>query len=233
MKNNFMQIPCLVAGVFIASMHTPLALAEIVPLAAAALVEDATQAPREPTLEDSQLTREEKIKKAKGYYAAGEQYLREGNYSAADDLFRKAQELLGQSPSLVYTVPEASPQVQEIPLARQAWEYSKKRESKNAIAFYLQAIKADAKNPDLYYNLAIEYLKTSQFKEAAGAFTKVIKLNPQDKSAFYNLGVLCEGYLGDPKQALEYYRKYLKLAPNAEDTKEVKSWIQEINRFSE
>lgn len=193
-----------------------------------------------------ELSAEQKIKKAKEYYLIGKQLIQQGNYSAADEEFKKAQQLLKESsstvtsktqPVLVTTPsqPQVSPPPQpalQSPVAK-AWELAKKGEAlEEAILQYLKAISLEPQNPDLHYNLAVEYLKTNQFMKASEAFKRVIQLNPKDKDAYYNLGVLHESYLGDKKQAIAYYTKYIKLTSRKEYTSQVKAWIRQIKAES-
>ena len=74
----------------------------------------------------------------------------------------------------------------------------------------------------------MEYLKTKKFKEAASTLKQLLRLDPLDIDALYNLGVVYDNYLKDKKQALHYYRQYLRLAPQAEDVPQVKQWIKEL-----
>jgi tetratricopeptide (TPR) repeat protein len=113
---------------------------------------------------------------------------------------------------------------------RMAIEFSAKGQSEKAIAAYQEAIKLTPKNPSLYYNSGIECLKLSRFPDAVEMFKKVIGLNPKEKDAYYNLGVLYDSYLGDKDMAKFYYQKYLKFPNKAEDIKEVKGWISQIDK---
>ena len=173
---------------------------------------------------------DEKVKKAKEYYLAGEKYLQEGNYILADEELKKAQDLLGGLPAQEVSPAPASLAVEGAPLssARRAWLLSQKEQSKEAIVLYLRAVEIEPQNSDLYYNLAIEYLKTRQFSPAANMFLKSLSLNPNQADACYNLGVIYEEQLKDNKKAIEYYQKYLKYAPEAQDKNEVQSWAARL-----
>ncbi len=193
--------------------------------------------------QDAGLTRQEKIEKARQLYSHGEQLLEDGNFVAADDALKRAQRLLEES------IPRQAPlRLNEAPAsdddgvaveervwpASKAWELSQEGASEEAVGYYLKAIDLEPGRADLYYNLGVEYLKTGQYAFAVKAFKESLRLDPKDAFSCYNLGVLYEDYLKEKKQALEYYRKFLKLAPNAEEAPEVKRWIQElINYYSE
>lgn len=214
MKNKFLT--CL----FIIIIYTSPVRNFVLPLCA----EDISNGASVAAQGEVELSAEQKIKKAKEYYLTGKQLIQQGNYSAADEEFKKAQQLLKESSSTATS--KTQPALQS-PVAK-AWEVAKKGGLEEAILQYVKAISLEPQNPDLHYNLAIEYLKTNQFMKASEAFKRVIQLNPKDKDAYYNLGVLYESYFGDKKQAIAYYAKYIKLASRKEDTRQVKAWIRQI-----
>ena len=189
--------------------------------------------------DDTTLSRDEKISKAKQYYVTGEQYLRAGNYAAADEALKKAQSLLGGiSPTMIMDGLREQPSLQKERQekdtwpAKKAWKLSRQGKSQEALVEYARAIEEEPKNADLYYNAGIEFLKVSQFYKALRAFQETVRLKPFDKDAYYNIGVLLENYLDDKRQAVEAYRKYIKLAPKADDSLQVKQWIEEIRKTS-
>lgn len=173
------------------------------------------------TIQEPQLTRQEKIGKAKEYHLAGEQYLRDGNYAAADEAFKKAQQVLGQTAKTDIQPPVTKDQ----PVTKEA-------KSGQPIANYLKGLETNPKNPDLYYNLAVEYLKIHDYGKATEALKKAIKLNPRDRDAYYNLGVLYDDYFQDKKQALLYYRKYVSLERDPVSARLVMDWIKEITSLT-
>ncbi len=197
-----------------------------------------------------ELYRQEKIKKAKQSYLAGQEFYRQGDYQSADREFRQAQQFLesvsarvmsgihlrqeGAAPKAAFseTGRGGHPLSREgklQSLVTQAWEFSQKGQSQEAISSYLKAVKIDSKNVNLYYNLAVEYIKAGEFDQAVEALERVVALNPRDKDAWYNLGVLFETCFGDKSQAVEYYFRYVKSAPQAEDVNQVKEWIAQIS----
>lgn len=171
-------------------------------------------------------SREENLKMANEFYLTGKRLMKEGNYQAANEAFKKAQSLLEEKS---YLTPEDSglqtyPKLSHKTKSRAGL---KNEETKEA---YLEDIKASIKKADIYYNKAIEFIKDQQYRQAADSLEEVVILNPRDKDAYYNLGVLNEIYLNDKNKALMYYQKFIKLAPNSEDAKEVKRWIEEISK---
>ncbi len=206
---------------------------------------------------DIELSREQRIERAQEYYSAGKECIRRGDYPAADEEFKKAQQLLGASPpvespavivnevkppavkttnEIKSAVPVKAKEAKILPpressnLAAKANELDQKGQLEEASSLYLKAIALEPKDPNLYYNLAVENLKINQYALAEQAFKQAIKLNPKDKDAYYNLGVLYESYLIDKAEAVNCYTKYLKLATRAEDAGKVQAWVRQINQ---
>ena len=166
---------------------------------------------------------------AREYFAAGKKLMQEGNYSAADEEFKKAQEILKNSSTLNANHETVAGKTRERTKEKH-FEPEQILDPPENTAYYLEAVKKNPKNSDLYYNLAVLYLKNNQYADAARSFKKTVSLNPKDKNAYYNLAVLYESYLNDKKQAFDYYAQYLKLSSKADDTGEIKSWMGQIKK---
>ncbi|MEK6563618.1 MAG: tetratricopeptide repeat protein [Candidatus Omnitrophota bacterium] len=177
-------------------------------------------------------------REAREYFASGKKLMQEGNYAAADEEFKKAQEILKNSsgPDL-FSGLNATDARQETgagkikKITQEGYpEPGQESSPPENISYYLEAIKKNPEDSDLHYNLAVMYLKNNQYAHAAGSLKKAVSLNPKDKNAYYNLAVLYESYLNDKKRALEYYSRYLKLSSKADDMREVKSWMNQIKK---
>ncbi len=73
------------------------------------------------------------------------------------------------------------------------------------------------------------FYKQARYKEAVDEYLEVLKIyNSAD--ACYNLGVIYDRRLNFKKLALEYYKKFIQLAPDSPDTKRVQEWIEQANR---
>ncbi|HOW34788.1 MAG TPA: hypothetical protein PL155_00020 [Candidatus Omnitrophota bacterium] len=79
----------------------------------------------------------------------------------------------------------------------------------------------------LHYNLANTFFERGLFEKAAREYRKVVDLLPYDAAAHYNLAFVCGEFLNDYQTALEHYRQYLYLNPDAEDEELVKEKILE------
>lgn len=185
---------------------------------------------------DIGLSKEEKVRKAQEYYSAGSKLAKQGNYTQANEEFKKAQQLLareGSESAALTGTPVNNTKAQAIPLKKETEPLITKGTPEEMAIHYLRAIEVSPKDQNLYYNLGVEYLKSNHFSQAAQAFNQVIQINPKDKDAYYNLGVLFESYFNDKNQALIYYNQYLKLANKPEDASRVRNWIKQIKKGSD
>lgn len=80
----------------------------------------------------------------------------------------------------------------------------------------------------LHYNLGVSYAREKNYEMAIDEYERVISLNPNDADAHYNLAIIYDEYRKNPKRAIQHYRKYLELRPQADDIDEVKDWINRL-----
>lgn len=184
--------------------------------------------------EGARLSQEEKVQKAREYYAAGQLLMQNGDYRRADAQFKNAQALLKDSSQVLEDAAllenTKSAPANVLSPGKMALDAAKKGAMDEAIALYQKAINASPRDANLHYNLALEELKSKRFQDAAYAFKRALQLNPKDKDAYYNLAVLYESYLNDKKQALNYYALYLKYALPADNTAEAKEWMRQLRK---
>ncbi len=168
------------------------------------------------------ISRKEKLQKAKDYFSLGQLFIKEGNYSAANAEFVKAELMLQES--VIMT--DENTTLQES--SQKGKAESQKKQVEKALSYYLEEIKKETSSPDYYFNLGLEYLNKGQFVQAEEAFKLAVNLNPLDKDACYNLGILYENYLGNNQKAKKYYQQYLNIAPEAPDAAQVSGWIDAL-----
>lgn len=205
-----------------------------------------------PAQETKSLAADSSLNKVQEHYLLGKEFLRQENYTAADEEFKKAQLLLESSAAEdqiikapdIMVIPVNKPAVLKTPALKDheikgggikkedhpKISVSSDSPADEIISFYKRASQAIPKNPDLHYNLAVGYLKNKDFNNAALALKNALRLNPKDRDACYNLAVLYESYLGQKKEAVNYYNRYLRLSPRAADSMNVRKWVQEIKR---
>ena len=76
-----------------------------------------------------------------------------------------------------------------------------------------------------HYNLGVAYSRAKLYDEAIRAYEKSLDFQPDNADANYNLGLLYNNVKGQPVKAVQYYRKYLELKPDAQDRQEIEDWI--------
>ena len=80
----------------------------------------------------------------------------------------------------------------------------------------------------LHYNLGVSYTKDKSYEMAIDEYEKALSLDPKDADSEYNLAIIYDEYRKNPKRAIEHYKKYLELRPDAADIDEVKDWISRL-----
>ena len=78
---------------------------------------------------------------------------------------------------------------------------------------------------DVHYNLGVYLTRSKEFERAVTEFRKVLELRPDDADAHYNLGMIYAEHLPNRQRAMEHFRRYLALNPNAVDASRVKEYI--------
>ena len=71
-------------------------------------------------------------------------------------------------------------------------------------------------------------LVAGKVRDAEAAFLAAAKVEPENARVCYNLGVLYSDYDKSPRKAKSYFSRYLKLAPNAPDAAQVKTWLMDL-----
>jgi tetratricopeptide (TPR) repeat protein len=82
---------------------------------------------------------------------------------------------------------------------------------------------------DLYFNMAVLYTTSEMYRDAEQAFLKLLALTPDAADVHYNLGILYDQHLKNRSKAVAHYRKYLKLAPDSDDSLQVNLWLTELD----
>ena len=81
-----------------------------------------------------------------------------------------------------------------------------------------------------YYNLGVAFAKAQLYEEAIKAHEQSLQLHYDNPEAYYNLGLLYEKVSKEPEKAILYYRKYLRLHPDAQDKERVQKIIDELSQ---
>jgi len=88
---------------------------------------------------------------------------------------------------------------------------------------------AGAEDPNAVFNIGANYWNHKEYAKAAEYFRHAVELDPKFALAWKNLGYTYVN-LGNSQEATEALKKYLDLAPGAEDAKDVKELIATLAR---
>lgn len=88
---------------------------------------------------------------------------------------------------------------------------------------YSEALKKDV--AVMHYNLAVLFDEDGRYDKALGEYKEVLKVKPEDAETHYNMAVIYDAHKKDRQKAIEHYRMYLRIRPDAEDAARVKEWI--------
>ncbi|MBM4149810.1 MAG: tetratricopeptide repeat protein, partial [Lentisphaerae bacterium] len=88
---------------------------------------------------------------------------------------------------------------------------------------------SDREKRDMHYNMASVYMREGRFKDAEREYLQALEIDPTDAASHFNLGILYDDYMDEPRRASTHYRRYLKLAPHAPDSDQVKSWLIKLD----
>jgi Flp pilus assembly protein TadD len=95
-----------------------------------------------------------------------------------------------------------------------------------AVAEFEQAVRLNPNQPVYLNQLGITYRQQGQFAKARAAYEQAIALDPGYAAPYLNLAILHDLYLGDGARALEWYGRYLALAPGGDAV--VAKWIADL-----
>ena len=72
---------------------------------------------------------------------------------------------------------------------------------------------------------AKQYYLDGAYKKASSLYEKILILEPNSASATLDLAIIYDDYLGRKDRAVEFYRRYLELEPEAEKKELVEEWM--------
>jgi len=116
------------------------------------------------------------------------------------------------------------------------WQFMLKEEAKSAGSRLSSSIKLVKKERNknelanlLYYNLGLNNMMILDFNNAAQAFEEALKYNKKDAQSCYNLALIYSVYFKNPRKAVEYYNRYLKIVPDGLGKDLIKDRVSQLN----
>jgi len=174
----------------------------------------------------------EKIEELKSFYSEAVQNHQNGNYSAAENLYKKIllkkPDHINTQNNLAVIYVQTSESKKAIELFEKVLQiepnnmmandnlgvvYKDLGEYEKAIACHEQQIKIDPNHASAYNNLGIVYKQMGKFENAKDYYEKAIKIKPNFVAAHNNLGILL-GALKEDQKALDHFKKALENDPN-------------------
>lgn len=88
-----------------------------------------------------------------------------------------------------------------------------------------------AEAPDALYNKGCSLVRLGRFDEAIHGFRAALEIDPRYSNAWFNLGAIYRA-LGQPRESVRAYRRYLATEPNAKDRQRVERVLEELKTSS-
>lgn len=98
---------------------------------------------------------------------------------------------------------------------------------KESIVLAEKAIRKNPYNYAAYTFIAQQFRQQGRFIEAQDKYLALLSAWPGHGETYYNLAVLNDLYLGNKKQAYDYYHTYLLIAGS---DKTVEAWLEDLKR---
>jgi len=99
---------------------------------------------------------------------------------------------------------------------------------KEAIDAYSQYLAAKPDNPDVRTDMGIMYRKLGQFDKALEEFRKAARSDPKHVNSRYNIGLVLLHDKQDMQGAIKAWEEYLKVDPDSERAKRIRSQIEKM-----
>ena len=103
---------------------------------------------------------------------------------------------------------------------------------REAIKIYEKILVRTPENVNVRVDLGTCYRNSGDPERAAGEYRKALSYDPKNLYAHRNLGIVLAYDLGRTAEAITEFEAYLKLSPDASDTRQVKQAIRELKEGS-
>lgn len=119
------------------------------------------------------------------------------------------------------------------PENRNAWvqlghNYFDADQPAKAIAAYDKALALNGDDPNVLTDQGVMYRRVGAFDKAIANFNKANEVSPNHHQSLYNLGIVYLYDLKDPIQALEAWKRFLKVAPPGAQSAQVQAEVNSL-----
>lgn len=101
-------------------------------------------------------------------------------------------------------------------------------DASTAERWFRAAIRSDAKHVDTLNAYGVFLRQQGRFDAAEQQYRRALQQDENDAATHRNLGVLYDLYRGQPRAALDHYRRYLQLSDV--ESRRVSAWIVDLER---
>ena len=122
----------------------------------------------------------------------------------------------------------ADPSLEQTVAPELANLYTQTGDTARAEAWLAKAGKGAA-DPAVEYNVGVAHFNGQEWEPAAASFRKVVASDPKNADAYKNLGIALLN-LGQKAEAAEAFRSFLALRPEADDSSQVRSILESLER---
>jgi tetratricopeptide (TPR) repeat protein len=95
---------------------------------------------------------------------------------------------------------------------------------------FLETLRVDPGFAPAYFQCGVIYSAERDYERAIGAYENALRLDPRDRDSHFNLAQIYKNQASAPLKAVEHFRAYLAIDPDAKDAPRVREWIEELER---
>ncbi|MBX3179012.1 MAG: serine protease [Candidatus Hydrogenedentes bacterium] len=107
--------------------------------------------------------------------------------------------------------------------------YLRARQYEDAAAVFAEALRLAPEDARSHNDLGEAHRRAGKHAEAIRHFRDALRLNDSAPGVHYNLALSLSAQ-GEAAQAIRHFEAYLALSPGAEDTAEVRAWIEKLKQ---
>jgi tetratricopeptide (TPR) repeat protein len=106
--------------------------------------------------------------------------------------------------------------------------YKDKGDLKEAASAFRKVIDINPDDAKAYYSLGVVYRELGDYKKACQKFEEALNADSSFAPAYFSLGNVYQANLGEPRMAVLYWKKYLKLNPHDPQAASLREWIAQV-----
>lgn len=149
------------------------------------------------------------------WFNLGNVYEKSGMYAKAAQAFTKAKELSPGMKTASYNLGVC---------------YGMLGEREKAEEQFLETLRIDPGFAPAHFQCGVLYAGERDYERAIESYENALRLDPRDGDAHFNLAQIYKNQANKPREAVEHFKAYLALSPDAEDAPRVREWVEEMEK---